>query len=199
MIRKLAQVGGIGRWIDPRKSPEIMNKVRLIKIAALRSHDCPIGDVSEADDVQHFLEPLHPAKALWGQSDRIVKQPDDPSRAQPNLVSYISDGARSRQLAKFSQGECNGRMTGEPGSLLNKGPLEDHKPGIRCWGFQQPFAQLGGFWTPQFFKRDLCVVQLTSRQVEEWEPAAALECGSHYRPLATGINDDELGARACNQ
>ena len=89
MVQKLASIGGIGSRIYSGKSAKVVDEMGLIKITAVGSQCRPIYDLFPADHAQGLLKPADATKQLWGQSDFIAKDLDEPPLAHPYLVRDV--------------------------------------------------------------------------------------------------------------
>ncbi len=85
------------------------------------------------------------------------------------------------------------------GGTRQKVLFEDAKPGLRCAGFEQLFAQVAGRGSPQCLQGDDLIVQLTGRQRKKGERAARFEVDAYNRRQAGRIEDDEFRMRTADQ
>src|SRR5712692_8015992 len=85
------------------------------------------------------------------------------------------------------------------GGTRQKVLFEDAKPGLRCAGFEQLFAQVAGRGSPQCLQGDDLIVQLTGGQREKGERAARFEVDAYNRRQAGRIEDDEFRMRTTDQ
>ena len=83
MLGLLSQVS---RGIDAGKFLEIVDKMRLIEIAAARGQVHPVKLSPGMDLLQDLLEAAHATKKFGRESHFIGENLDEAARADPNLV-----------------------------------------------------------------------------------------------------------------
>ena len=86
MVQVLGLVQRICSGIDAGKSPEIMDKVGLIVVAAVCGDLCPIKVDTGVNGPQYLLETANTGKDLRRESYFIGKELDESARADADLL-----------------------------------------------------------------------------------------------------------------
>ena len=76
MVAILALMREIRCWREASEDLEIMNTVRLVKVAAGQGHARPIDLLPASDQMQHLLKAAHSAKEFGRQPNLVTKHLD---------------------------------------------------------------------------------------------------------------------------
>src|SRR5216683_2978827 len=87
--------------INSGKCPEIVNEVRLVKVAAVQRDVAPIDGSPAANLFQHGLESSHAAKNFRCHSYVLLEQFDEAPRAEAGFVHYLRNPGSRRSRQKF--------------------------------------------------------------------------------------------------
>ena len=99
MARESAVVGEVFCGVDSGKCPEIVNEMRLVKIAAVEGNIAPAYRASATNSFQHRLEPSHAAKNFRSHSYMLFEEFDEAPRTEAGFVRDFSN-LRSGRLGQ---------------------------------------------------------------------------------------------------
>lgn len=200
MIELWTLLREVCRWREAGKSPKVVDKMRLIKIAASQRQVGPIDRSAGVDAAQRRLKAPDAAKAFGRQAHLGGEQIEEAPRAEADLCGDSGDGLGIGRGVQGLQRKGNRRVLGEgPRQLGQQGLFEDAKFGVWRRRGEQAFVQLSGGAAPQRIQPNMGVAQLTGGQREERESAARLEMHPHCRLLLVGVDDEGLGVRPAEQ
>ena len=63
----------VAGWIEPGKVREVMDKMRLVEIAAVHGQVRPFDPSAFCDEPQRPLKSTHAAKQLWRKTHSFIK------------------------------------------------------------------------------------------------------------------------------
>ena len=97
----LAALGEIGAGRQSSKRLEVVDKMRLIEIAAGQRQFCPSGVRGALQHTQDLLKAPHAAKLLGRQSHRVAEHLDEACLAEADALSHRRDAWRVRAVLEF--------------------------------------------------------------------------------------------------
>lgn len=139
--------------IDAGKFFEIVDKMRLIEIAAISRQVYPGKVCIGPNLLQDLLKAANASKEFRRKSNFIGKKLDEATRADANVIGKISHGGSRVDIAKEPQSAIDYTMPFQRLERLFQQAFFKHlKFLFRRLRFQQAFPQKSCFMAPQVFQ-----------------------------------------------
>ena len=90
MVEVRCSKGHIDARCEARECLEIVNKMRLVVVAAIERQLCPINLPLRMDGAQHPLEAADARKSFGSQADLLMKELDESARAKADACRHGS-------------------------------------------------------------------------------------------------------------
>src|SRR5215475_2708150 len=200
VVQMLCLQGQVGGWAHSGELPEIMDKMRLIKIAAVTRYIHPIEFLALVDVLQSLLKPAYTTEELGRKSGLVAEELNKATRADTDLVCHRRDRRRGMDIAEQRQGIAHRTMPRQrPERLRHQARFQHLELLLRGRGLEQLLTQQDRLISPQVCQRDMLVVQLLHRQREKRKCSAWLEMNAHHGVLLCRIDYEEVGMRTTEQ
>src|SRR5689334_22473391 len=105
-----ATLGEVGRRCQAGKRAEVVDKVRLIVVAAGHGNLRPCRPLAVRKSAQRRVKAAYAAIRLRRQADGLAEHLDEAPWAEADAAYYFRDCSSVRQGVKFSQREGDGWM-----------------------------------------------------------------------------------------
>ena len=110
MIHVVGPALQVRRGRDPGKRLEVVNKMRLIVIAALERHLNPVDFANSVRCPDHLLEATDAAEQLGRQPYFVAEELDESPLAEAHLLYHSRNRRRLHSSKELLQGERDYRM-----------------------------------------------------------------------------------------
>ena len=101
----LRPTGYVGRRIEARKRPKIVDEVRLIEVTAIQRDIGPLDVLANAHAAQRLLKSPDAAKNFGRESGFVAKYLDESPGAQADLPAHRRHAGHMRRRHEAAQSE----------------------------------------------------------------------------------------------
>src|SRR5216110_2403252 len=130
--------------IDTGKSAKVMNKMRLIEVAAGERDVSPVNLTRVVNQFQHTLETAHAAERLGSKADCLTEALYESALAESDLVAHDRHSGQVRNVMKVAQRKRDRRMRRRLLQLQQQSIFKNAELLFRCCCFEQLIAHIVG-------------------------------------------------------
>jgi hypothetical protein len=128
-----------------REGPKVVDEMGLVKIAAFRSEQRPIGRPFLAQEPEHLLEASNAVKQLGRNPDFLSEQLDEAALTKPRFPGRLTDCQARRRIRECIQSHSHRGMPLQAmEQMADERFLEQCKPGINGPNLAQARAEFVG-------------------------------------------------------
>jgi len=156
-------VGGVFGGIDAGEGAEVVDKVRLIEIAAIDGDIGPPDGPTRRDAAEHALETANAAKKLRGQADVMLEEFDETARAEAGFGGDFADVSGLRGVEKRFDGVFDRRMVVEHTSgALAESEFDGAEFGEGSGRLEDAVAELSREGSPNVTEFQMLIAQFSA-------------------------------------
>jgi len=190
-------VGEVFGGIDAGEGAEVVDKVRLIEIAAIDSDIGPPNGPTRRDAAEHALETANAAKELRGQTDVILEEFDETARAEAGFGDDFADVSGLRGVEKRFDGVFDRRMVVEHTSgALQESEFDGAEFGEGSGRLEDAVAELSREGSPNVTEFQMLIAQFSAGNLEKWNRTGRMETDANHVVLFIGVDGKGFDARA---